>query len=78
MSTDVLWAERQPLLRKYLETTLGNQPPETWAAGLQAYYDALNTQPVSRVRTPNALRPNAMGSQSAGKDPQSMADALWA
>lgn len=77
MATDVLWAERQPLLKNYLEKTLGNQPPQTWAAGLQAYYDALNAQSVNRARTPNALRPNAMGSQSAGKEPQSMADALW-
>lgn len=77
MASDVLWAERQPLLRNYLEKTLGNQPPQTWAAGLQAYYDALNAQAANRARTPNALRPNAMGNQNAGKEPQSMADALW-
>ena len=77
MATDVLWAERQPLLKNYLEKTLGNQPPQTWAAGLQAYYDALNAQTANRARTPNALRPNALGNQSAGKEPQSMADALW-
>ena len=77
MASDVLWAERQPLLKNYLEKTLGNQPPHTWAAGLQAYYDALSTQSVNRTRSPNALRPNAMGAQSAGKEPASMADALW-
>lgn len=75
--TDVLWAERQPLLRQFIETNLSSQPPHTWAAGIQAFYSALSMQQPARSRSPSALRPNAMGSQSAGKEASSMADALW-
>lgn len=75
---DVLWAEREPLMGQYIEKELVKLPPHTWAAGLQAFYSALQAQPQQqRARTPNSLRPNNMGASSAGAAPTSMGDALW-
>ena len=75
---DVLWAEREPLMGRYIEKELVKLPPHTWVAGLQAFYSALQAQPQPpRARTPNSLRPNNMGAASAGAAPKSMGEALW-
>ena len=76
--SDLLWAEREPLMGQYIENELVKLPAHMWAAGLQAFYSALQAQPQQqRARTPNPLRSNNMGTANAGAAPTSMADALW-
>ena len=76
--TDILWQERAPKINEFIQNGLKDLLPNQWKPAVQAFYTALSqAQNTPASRSPNALRPNNLGTASGNKAPANMHEAMW-